>query len=509
MQKAVAYVRVSSREQKQEGYSIPAQKKLVYEFARANDFHIVKLFEDDETAKRTGRAGFGAMVTYIREHKDVNTILAEKTDRLYRNLKDHVIIDELGVTAYLIKENEKIGKGASAHQRFMHGVKVLMARNYSDNLSEEVQKGLLEKAESSIYPGNQPPIGYKLERIEKKFRPVVDEKNKDFAIKLFEYYATGLYSIEALIQKVKSEGLFIPANVPSTSRMKTLTKSTMQRILRNPFYYGDFTWNGKLYHGSHEPLIEKELWDKVQETMNRFGSRFTVNKCNTLKFDFRGIFTCGGCGRTMSPYQKIKKSGKRYVYYRCTKFGTNCTEEQIEEGKIHEEIMEGLAGLQVPENAVEYVTEALKQSLQFKRNTEDKTRKALENEKKRLEKNMDALYEDKLDGTITKEYYEKKVKEWEERIADLDGKIAKYAKANLNYYKIGSSILELANRAQILYKQALPEERQELLAFLLSNSTIKDKKPLIQYKKPFDTIVKRASCSDWRGRPGSNRRPSA
>jgi 5-formaminoimidazole-4-carboxamide-1-beta-D-ribofuranosyl 5'-monophosphate synthetase len=38
-------------------------------------------------------------------------------------------------------------RGASAHQRFMHGVKVLMARNYSDNLSEEVQKGLLEKNE--------------------------------------------------------------------------------------------------------------------------------------------------------------------------------------------------------------------------------------------------------------------------------------------------------------------------------------------------------------------------
>jgi len=98
--KAVIYVRVSSKEQKEEGYSIPAQKKLLYEYARVNGFKVAKEFEDDETAKSAGRNGFGQMVKYLEANKDVDTILVEKTDRLYRNFKDYVIIDDLGVTVF-------------------------------------------------------------------------------------------------------------------------------------------------------------------------------------------------------------------------------------------------------------------------------------------------------------------------------------------------------------------------------------------------------------------------
>jgi len=96
--RTVIYVRVSSKEQKEEGYSIPAQKKLLQEYARANDFKIVKEFEDDETAKSAGRTGFGQMVEFLKKSKDVDTILVEKTDRLYRNFKDYVTIDELDGT---------------------------------------------------------------------------------------------------------------------------------------------------------------------------------------------------------------------------------------------------------------------------------------------------------------------------------------------------------------------------------------------------------------------------
>jgi len=64
MRKSIIYVRVSSKEQKQEGYSIPAQRKLLREYAKANNFEIVKEFEDDKTAKSAGRTSFGKMVEY-------------------------------------------------------------------------------------------------------------------------------------------------------------------------------------------------------------------------------------------------------------------------------------------------------------------------------------------------------------------------------------------------------------------------------------------------------------
>src|SRR5689334_2734242 len=93
---AVVYVRVSSKEQEQ-GFSIPAQRQLLTEYADREGIHVVEEFEDVETAKRAGRTSFGEMVEFLRNNQGTcRTLLVEKTDRLYRNIKDWVTIDELG-----------------------------------------------------------------------------------------------------------------------------------------------------------------------------------------------------------------------------------------------------------------------------------------------------------------------------------------------------------------------------------------------------------------------------
>ena len=90
------YARVSSKEQEKEGFSIPAQLKLLKEYASANGIAVAQDHIDVETAKQTGRAAFGDMVAYLKAHPSMCMMLVEKTDRLYRNLKDWVTMDELG-----------------------------------------------------------------------------------------------------------------------------------------------------------------------------------------------------------------------------------------------------------------------------------------------------------------------------------------------------------------------------------------------------------------------------
>jgi Resolvase, N terminal domain len=92
--RAVIYARVSSKEQEKEGFSIPAQLKLLKEYAAAQGFAIVQEYVDVETAKQTGRSAFGEMVAYLKAHLAVRVLLVEKTDRLYRNLKDWVTVDD-------------------------------------------------------------------------------------------------------------------------------------------------------------------------------------------------------------------------------------------------------------------------------------------------------------------------------------------------------------------------------------------------------------------------------
>ncbi len=135
---AVLYARVSSKDQEKEGFSIPAQQKLLRGYADDQNLMVVKEFTDVETAKRAGRTQFGHMLEYLKKHeKTCKIILVEKTDRLYRNLKDWVTLDELDLEIHLAKEGIVLSDDSRSSEKFMHGIKVLMAKIYIDNLSEE------------------------------------------------------------------------------------------------------------------------------------------------------------------------------------------------------------------------------------------------------------------------------------------------------------------------------------------------------------------------------------
>jgi DNA invertase Pin-like site-specific DNA recombinase len=96
------------------------------------------------------------MLSYLRRHPDCRIILVEKTDRLYRNLRDWVTIDELDVEVRFVKQGSVISREFRSSEKFVHGIQVLMAKNYVDNLSEETRKGMLEKAEQGIWPSFAP-----------------------------------------------------------------------------------------------------------------------------------------------------------------------------------------------------------------------------------------------------------------------------------------------------------------------------------------------------------------
>ncbi len=160
----VLYARVSSKDQEKEGYSIPAQERSLRDYAIHHGLVVVEEFVDVETAKRSGRTAFTAMLEYLKKHRATcHTILVEKTDRLYRNLKDWTTLDDLGTTIHLVKEGRVIGPDSRSSDHLAHGINVLMARNYILNLGEETRKGMIEKARAGIYP-SYAAVGYRKRR---------------------------------------------------------------------------------------------------------------------------------------------------------------------------------------------------------------------------------------------------------------------------------------------------------------------------------------------------------
>ncbi|MEK6536630.1 MAG: recombinase family protein, partial [Actinomycetota bacterium] len=160
--KAVMYARVSTREQADSGYSIESQTKLLKDYARTHDLEIMREFTDVESAKGTGRPQFAEMRKYLAINRSVKTILCEKTDRLYRNFSDYVDldVDQGDLTVVLVKENTILNRESRSHEKLVHGFKVLLAKNYIDNLREETAKGMLEKAQQGEFP-DRAPLGYK------------------------------------------------------------------------------------------------------------------------------------------------------------------------------------------------------------------------------------------------------------------------------------------------------------------------------------------------------------
>lgn len=240
MPKAVIYARVSSREQEKEGFSIPAQLKYLNEYAQKKGFEIVQEFTDNETAKKAGKTNFNEMLRFIKQNKDIKTVLVEKTDRLYRNFKDYVVLEDYDLEIHLVKEGSILSRDSKSHDKFIHGIKVLMAKNYIDNLSEEIQKGLREKAEQGRW-STKPPYGYK--RLDNK-TVVINPETAPFVKRAFELYAQGDVSLRHVGQQLYDEGFLYRPSKPKIS------KSGIESILRNMFYKGSFEFRGKIYSGA-------------------------------------------------------------------------------------------------------------------------------------------------------------------------------------------------------------------------------------------------------------------
>jgi len=141
----VVYARVSSKEQEKEGFSIPAQLKLLREYALSDGIRVVEEYVDVATAKKAGRSSFGEMVGYLHKNPETSIILVEKTDRLYRNLKDWVTLDDLDLEIHFVKESVVLSPDARSSEKFMHGIKVLMAKNYIDKLDGRIDTDFFDR----------------------------------------------------------------------------------------------------------------------------------------------------------------------------------------------------------------------------------------------------------------------------------------------------------------------------------------------------------------------------
>ena len=196
--------------------------------------------------------------------------------------------------------------------KFMHGIKVLMAKNYIDNLSEESRKGMTEKAAQGYWPSNA-PLGYRNVTREDGGKIIVPDKvTAPIIRKMFESYAWGDMSTQEVTREAQAAGLVFRKSGGRRS------ESTVAALLRNRIYTTRFDWDGKTYQGRHEAIVSTELWERVQSLMDGRDARGA--KKGKRDFAFAGLMSCHACGCAV--VGEVKK--ERYVYYHCTGYADKC-----------------------------------------------------------------------------------------------------------------------------------------------------------------------------------------
>jgi DNA invertase Pin-like site-specific DNA recombinase len=376
-------------------HTIPAQLKLLREYAAARELLVAEEYVDVETAKQTGRVSFGQMVDFLRAQARACVVLVEKTDRLYRNLKDWVTLDDLDVEVHFVKEGVVLSRDSRSSEKFMHGIKVLMAKNYIDNLSEETRKGMTEKAEQGIWPSFA-PLGYRnVAGADGKRTIEPDPELAPVLARMFERYATGNHSVRDVARLARSEGLAYRRSG------NLIPPSTVHKILRTRLYSGDFDWNGRIYKGIHEPIISRELWARAQDVLDGRHARGRLRRKHD--FAFSGLVRCGHCGCAL--VAEIKKG--RYVYYHCTGYKGRCPEPYTREEVFEERFTELLRGISFDREVLEWVREALRASHSDERRSHDEAIARLQAEYDRLQTRRGAMYVDKLDGRVDAAFYDR------------------------------------------------------------------------------------------------------
>jgi site-specific DNA recombinase len=455
--------------------------KLLRDYAERNQIQIVREFVDVETAKTPGRKRFNEMVHFFEEKGNPRCVIVEKTDRLYRNFRDCVTLEDLEVEIHLAKEGQIIEKNARSQAKLVHGIQVVIARNYIDNLREEVRKGMREKAEQGIYP-SRPPLGYCNNKVEHTIE--IDPPNVPVAKRIFELYATGTYSLASLRKAIQAEF------------GKKFQKGYLHKLLRNPFYSGFFMWDGKKYRGTHALFVDSAVFQRTQEVFNNFNR----SRRQKHEFAFAGLLTCAfdNCAVTA----EIKKG--KYVYYHCTGYRGKCPMPYIREEALGERLGQVLKDIQIPNDMLRQLQDSLKQDSKQMQDETAAQRTRLEQRLSAVQRRIEQAYLDKLDGKISEEFWAARNAEWQEEANSIVVALGALRSSNPDRLLTANRILELANRAYSLYVRQSPREQGKLLRIALSNCATDGVNLCPSYRKPFDVIFERAKREEWRARRDSN-----
>ncbi len=490
MQKAVIYLRVSSKGQEENGFSLDAQEKLAIEYATKHRLKVVKIWKGAESAwGKIERQNFSAMLAYVKKHSDVRHVIFDVLDRMTRNDVDKIKIAELvkeyDKVIHFSRDNKIYSRESSSDDEFMLDVQVAVAKKMSNDISRKTTMGMIEKAEQGIYPSCA-PIGYLNNRNTGKID--VDPVRGPLIKKLFELTASGEYSLPMIEEILYKDGLRERLH---GSRVR---KNTLYRVLHNPIYHGEFRWAKKLYQGKHIPLISKDLYERAIKAL----SQFQRPRVTTRNYPFSNLLHCKECG--CSIVGNLAK--KKYMYYRCS-FAKG---QHKHKGYIHEEQLDAafaamIDGVSIPPDIAQWIQKAVDLRLKHVEKTQNKEMAALKTELSKTEAKLEQLYSEGLERGYSPEFVNHNERRYKMRISELSQQIQAQQINPQAVRQKSVDVLKLLCNMGTIYRNAPLAEKKPLLRHIASDYVLEDNKIWPKYREPFNIFAEgNKKCLEIKGK---------
>ena len=470
------YARKSTEDEERQVMSIEAQLVELEEYAKREKIEIVERFIESKSAKKPGREIFNKMVAKINESNEAIGLLSWHPDRLARNSVDG------GQIIYLIDTGELVSLRfptfwfePTPQGLFMLQVAFGQSKYYSDNLAENVKRGIRQKLRRGEWTGLA-PLGYVNNAKTRNIEP--DTTKARVISKAFEEFSQGRHTLESLAERLKFLGV-------ASKKGKRLCKAVVKHMLSNPIYTGLIVHNGETYEGKFQPIVSRATFESVQRILKDRAKPRKSKKSHN--FPFVGLLRCGECGAAITA-QYAHGCGGTYRYYRCTKRLGPCSQRYLREDLLSTQLRDELSKVALYPDWTEkmrvqvdiWEKEQSQSSKSFAQNLEVKIKETVE----KLDKLVNAF----LDGTIEKETYLIKKDELVKLKIELLEKKRDFGRKGDNWNEPLREWINLACHADKLATSEDFYEIKSLVEKIGTNRRLLNRIVLLDFKKPFDLI---------------------
>lgn len=326
------------------------------------------------------------------------------------------------------------------------------------------------------------PTGYLNSKLDKVIE--IDPERAPFIRKAFKLYDAGLYSLKELGKKLYDEGF------RARSNSNHISKTTIEGILKNPFYYGFFRNREHVFPGKHTPLVSRGLWIRVQNRLMDKNQRKGKTK---LAFIYRGLLSCGECGCSITA-----ETHKGHVYYRCSKSRGKCSQSYMREEELESQLSGMLDPIMMDVRTFELIMTSLNELYRDDKAHQDKITKSLRIKLARLKEEKKRLFRKMINDQMDdQDMYNDLREDIDNQMVEIGMQIANLTQGTHDWLEQSSNLLRVARHVKQLFLEGTNEQKQKVVETVSSNRILKDGKLGFIYKKPFDMLVKGLESTDW------------